>query len=219
MELVFTILGATIRLTMLELSAVLMTAWCIWLAGQNKVLTWPVGIVAVGLYAALFYNAKLYADALLQFFFAATSVYGWYVWKERSNEVAKPIRSVSPYSVAWMLVVGVLVTYAYSLLLIKYTDSPAPYLDSMVLVFSVLGQLLLMRRYIQTWPVWIMVNTVSVPLYFGRELYVTAFMYALFWLHAWYAWWKWNKEIESCVENHTEKGYTLVDDVNKRVIM
>jgi nicotinamide mononucleotide transporter len=193
------IFDAILVTSALEWAAVSMTTLCIWLAGQNKVLSWPTGIVAVLLYAVLFVDAKLYADALLQVFFVGTSFFGWYVWLQRKDKPATPIRSVKTWMVAAMAVVGVGVSYAYSLLLIHYTDSPAPMLDSMVLVFSVIGQLLLMLRYIQNWPTWILVNTVSVPLYFSRELYVTAIMYAVFWVHAWYAWWLWNKESKETV--------------------
>jgi nicotinamide mononucleotide transporter len=193
------IFEAILATSALEWAAVSTTTLCIWLAGQNKVLTWPVGIVAVLLYAVLFVDAKLYADALLQVFFVGTSVFGWWVWLSRKDKPEIPIRSVKPLMVALMAVVGVAVSYGYSLALIHYTDSPAPMLDSMVLVFSVIGQLLLMMRYIQNWPTWILVNTVSVPLYFSRELFVTAIMYAVFWIHAWYAWWVWSKETEESV--------------------
>lgn len=188
------IFEAILATSALEWAAVTTTAACIWLAGQNKVATWPMGIVAVLFYMVLFVDAKLYADALLQGFFVGTSIFGWYVWMTKKDKSEIPIRSVTPWMVAAMAVVGVAVSYGYSLALIRFTDSPAPMLDSMVLVFSVIGQLLLMLRYIQNWPTWILVNTVSVPLYFSRELYVTAIMYAVFWVHAWYAWYVWDKE-------------------------
>lgn len=191
--------SAFLAVSPLEWFAVSTTALCIWLAGQNKVATWPVGIVAFIAYAMLFYDAKLYADTLLQFFFVGTSIYGWIYWA-KSNQQIEPIKRASALAIAGVLFVGVLVTFGYGQLLIKFTDSPAPVLDSSVLVFSILGQLLLMKRYIENWPTWILVNTVSVPLYFSRELYVTAIMYAIFWVHAWYAWWKWSNEMKNSVE-------------------
>ena len=193
MELFMTYFGAV---SALEWAAVGLTAWCIWLAGQNKILTWPVGIAAVLCYAKLFYDAKLYADTLLQFFFVATSLYGWMFWSKKADNLVEPIRRVTVLAGVVLLAIAVAVTYGYSSLLVRFTDSPAPTLDSMVLVFSIVGQLLLMRRYIENWPVWILVNSVSVPLYFSRELYLTAIMYAVFWVHAWYAWWKWSKEMK-----------------------
>lgn len=190
------IVSSLYQVSLLEWAAALSTVWCIWLAGQNKVLTWPVGILAVGLYAILFHDAKLYADMILQGFFAATSLYGWLFWKKESSGYIEPITKSDRGYLIGSIVIGAGVAYLYSLILIAFTDSPAPMLDSLVLVFSVLGQLLLMRRNIENWPVWIFVNTISVPLYYSRGLYLTCFMYALFWIHAWYAWWKWNREME-----------------------
>ena len=69
----------------------------------------------------------------------------------------------------------------------------APYPDSAVLAFSVVAQLLLMGRHVQTWPVWIIVNTIAVPLFASRGLWLTAALYAVYWCNAWYGWWSWQR--------------------------
>ncbi|WP_198159581.1 nicotinamide mononucleotide transporter family protein [Grimontia marina] len=66
-------------------------------------------------------------------------------------------------------------------------------IDSIILMFSVLAQFLLMRRRIETWICWLIVDTVAVPLYASRELYLTAFVYGLFWCNAWYGLYSWIK--------------------------
>jgi nicotinamide mononucleotide transporter len=63
-----------------------------------------------------------------------------------------------------------------------------------VLVCSVIAQLLLMRGHRSTWPAWILVNTLSVPLYLSRGLQLTALLYAAFWINAWYGWWRWTRD-------------------------
>jgi nicotinamide mononucleotide transporter len=189
------IFDSLLAVPMLEWAAIFFTALCIWLAGQNNVFTWPTGIVAVLLYAVIFYEVKLYAEVLLQFFFVGTSLYGWWVWRNKKTGV-EPIKSVSVVTLAFLLALAAISTIGYASVLHMFTDASAPVLDSTVLMFSILGQLLLMSRYKQNWPVWILVNTVSVPLYFTRELYPTAIMYSIFWVHAWYAWWKWDKEMK-----------------------
>jgi nicotinamide mononucleotide transporter len=66
-----------------------------------------------------------------------------------------------------------------------------PYLDAAVLAFSVVAQCLLMRRQIQTWPAWLIVNTLSVPLFASRGLWLTAVLYSAYWFNAWYGWSRW----------------------------
>jgi nicotinamide mononucleotide transporter len=181
----------------LELSANVMTAVCIFLAGRNNVHTWWTGIVACVLFMVVFFNAHLYADVTLQLFFIATGVIGWWNWaisrkfdsfkNEKSIELAPtplPITWASKSTMYKMSGIAILVAIGYGFLLHKFTNAYAPWIDSTVLTFSVVGQLLLMRRNIQNWPIWVLVNTLSVPLYFFRELYVTAVLYSFFWVNA-----------------------------------
>jgi nicotinamide mononucleotide transporter len=61
-------------------------------------------------------------------------------------------------------------------------------------MFSVIAQVLLMGRRIENWPVWLLVNTISVPLYASRGLYLTAVLYAAYWINALVAWRHWRRE-------------------------
>jgi nicotinamide mononucleotide transporter len=68
--------------------------------------------------------------------------------------------------------------------LYRFTDAYAPFLDSIVLAFSVLGQFLMIDRRVESWWCWLLVNTIAVPLYASRGLYLTAVLYAAFWVNA-----------------------------------
>jgi len=193
MEQIFT---AFLNVSMLEWAAIAFTIACVFLAGRNSVHSWWIGIIGTSLYAALFYQYNLFADVLLQFFFVLTGFIGWYSWanpdwKVSFIEQSEKISNVTSKSTIIMFVTALLVAVAYGSLLKTFTSAYAPIIDSMVLTFSVVGQLLLMRRKVQTWPFWILVNTIAVPLYWSRELYPTAIMYSAFWVHAWWAWYNW----------------------------
>ncbi|KAG1078710.1 hypothetical protein G6F40_016603 [Rhizopus arrhizus] len=56
--------------------------------------------------------------------------------------------------------------------------------DSAVLVLSVIAQILMMRRKLESWWVWLLVNTVAVPLYYSRGLHLTSILYVGFWINA-----------------------------------
>lgn len=185
----------------LEWSAVIMTAVCIFLAGRNNIHTWWTGIVACVLYGVLFFQSKLYADATLQVFFIVTGIIGWYGWvrgrKLNDGQVTwqepVPLPIAKTTRTELMVYVGsaIVVAAAYGTLLWKFTDAFAPWIDSLVLTLSVVAQLMLMRRQVQNWPTWVIVNTLSVPLYFSRELYLSAAMYAVFWVNALVSWKHW----------------------------
>ena len=89
--------------------------------------------------------------------------------------------------------IGLLTTAAYGALLHHYTNAYAPFLDSSVLVFSVIAQLLLLQRRVENWPLWLIVNSIAVPLYASRGLYLTAFLYGCYWINAVVSWVLWRK--------------------------
>lgn len=175
-------------MTPLELAANGITAASIGLAAFNHVATWPLGIVGCVLFGVLFHGTQLYADALLQVFFVATSLAGWRHW--RRSELP-PVTRTSVRALVGLAAAGLAVTTAYGALLHHFTDAWAPFADSAVLAFSVIAQLLLMRRRLETWGFWLLVNTVSVPLFASRGLHVTAALYAAFWCNAWWGGWRW----------------------------
>jgi nicotinamide mononucleotide transporter len=177
----------------LEIAANVATTAAIVLAGRNNVHTWWTGILGCSLFAALFYDARLYADVVLQAFFVASSVLGWWSWMRGRRGEPLPIASANFRALAWTIPVGVAATVGYGALLHHYTNAFAPFLDSAVLVFSIIGQLLLMRRRIENWPFWVLVNSIAVPLYFSRELYLTAFLYAFYWVNALASWYWWRR--------------------------
>jgi nicotinamide mononucleotide transporter len=178
----------------LELGANAFTAVAIVLAGRNNVHTWWTGIVGCALFALLFGQTRLYADVVLQLFFIATGVAGWWKWlRGGSRGSALAVSHASIASLLWTVPAGLLATAAYGSLLHYYTKAYAPFLDSAVLVFSVIGQVLMMQRRVENWAFWLLVNSIAAPLYFSRGLHLTAVLYAGFWINALVAWRAWRK--------------------------
>ena len=125
---------------------------------------------------------------ILQVFFIATSLIGWWTWGKKIDD---EITFSTPKQLGWMVFGGAIVTCVYGYMLHTYTDAYAPWVDSLVLSLSVIGQFLLMRRKVENWGFWILVNIISVPLYYSRELYVTSALYVVFLAHAVYAYAHW----------------------------
>ena len=171
-------------MTMLEISASAITTVSILLAGRNSVHTWWTGIIGCVLFGVLFYQTKLYAEVLLQLFFVAASGYGWWQWLYGEQGHEKVISRAGLKNIFVLFPLGLLVAGMYGLLLHLFTDAFAPFLDSGILVFSVIGQWLLIQRRLECWTFWLLVNTVAIPLYINRELYLTAFLYGVYWINA-----------------------------------
>ena len=174
-----------------ELAANVFNAASIFLAGRNNVHMWWTTIVGCVLFGYVFFSAKLYADVTLQLFFISTAGIGWWRWLRGDQGTELPVRHSSRALLIASTVAGIAVTLGYGWLLRRFTDAYAPFMDSLVLAFSVLGQLLLMDRRVESWWCWLLVNTIAVPLYASRGLFVTAALYAAFWVNALVALRKW----------------------------
>jgi nicotinamide mononucleotide transporter len=178
---------------LLEIAANVATGAAIFLAGRNSIHTWWTGIIGCSLFGLLFFQTQLYADVVLQVFFVASSVVGWWQWARGRQGAPLPITHAGWPMLLWVVPVCLAATAGYGALMHFYTDAYAPFVDSAVLVFSIAAQLLMMQRRVENWPLWILVNTVAVPLYVSRELHLTAVLYAFYWVNAVVAWRAWRK--------------------------
>jgi nicotinamide mononucleotide transporter len=178
-----------------DIAANLFNAASILLAEVNSLHTWWVGIVGCVLLGWVFFNTQLYADVTLQVFFIVTSIVDWRNWARGNAGIALPVLLTRPLSLTGMLLAGALVAALYGWLLHRFTNAFAPFLDSIVMAFSVLGQLLLKRRSYESWWCWLLVNSIAVPRYLTRHLTVTAVLYAAFWINALGALFRWRKLI------------------------
>ena len=194
-----TLLSLLTSISALEWAANITTVITIVYATYNRVWTWPWGIVASVLFGVLFYQSKLYAETLLQGFFIATSLWGWWQWRRRLNEPDLQISNVGLSARAMCWLSALLLGLAYAVLLLKTTDAASPWWDSVVLALSMLGQVWLMQRRINHWAVWLVVSAISVPLFVSRELYLSAVLYAFYFFNAGYGWWRWQREMTSAV--------------------
>jgi len=167
-----------------EIAANAFNAASIFLAGRNSIHLWWTTIVGCVLFASVFFTAKLYADVTLQAFFIGASIVGWWRWLRGSQGAELPVRHSPPSLIVASAASGAVVAVGYGWLLHRFTDAYAPFLDSIVLAFSVVGQLLLIARRVENWWCWLLVNTIAVPLYASRGLYLTAVLYAAFWVNA-----------------------------------
>ena len=181
----------------IEIAANLVTTLSILLAGRNSIHTWWTGIIGCILFAILFYTTQLYADVVLQIFFLITSAAGWWAWLHGAQGEPLPITRSATRQLVIVIPAGVLAAAIYGALLFHFTDAYAPYVDSAVLVFSVIAQILLMRRKLENWLFWLVVNSIAVPLYASRGLTLTAGLYAVYWLNALISWQRWRRQIIS----------------------
>jgi len=160
-----------------------------------NMVAWPLAIAASLLYLLLFWDNRLYGEASLQIFFALVAGWGWWQW-QRGRQADGAALQVRHLSGRGRLVLLGAVALAWPLLggfLQRATDSDVPWWDALPTAGSVAGQWLLGRKYVETWPVWVGVNAVSVGLFAWKGLWLTALLYSLFLLMALWGWRAWQQ--------------------------
>ncbi|WP_036678085.1 nicotinamide riboside transporter PnuC [Daejeonella oryzae] len=153
---------------------------CVYLAARQNIWNWPIAIISVLAYAFLFYEYKLYGDAVLQLYFLATSAYGWYYWHKLKEEHSKPIVSLNTNEILKVIAGVSLLTIFMGYILDSYTDSNVPYADGFCTSLSFIAQFLMTRKVLQNWILWIIVDICYVPLYLYKDLALTTLLYILF---------------------------------------
>lgn len=189
----FTLWGSPV--TWLEIVAFALSLAMVAANMRVHVVAWPLAIAASLLYGLLFAQSKLYGEASLQLFFVAVSLWGWWQWQRGKAPDGSQlhVRWLSPRQ-RWAAAMATLAAWPLlGLLLARATDSDVPYFDALPTVASVTGQLLLGRKFVENWLVWLGVNLVSVLLFAYKGLWLTALLYALFALLSVLGWRAWVK--------------------------
>ena len=155
-------------------------AWGVWLQVRENVWNWPVQLVSSAVYVAVFFQARLYSDTLLNVLYVGLYVLGWFWWL-RGGENSGVLRiGRTSRRLALVLAAGTVAgTVGWTQVLIAVKDS-APFLDAFTTALSLVALLLTARKLYESWWVWIFVNVVFVGLYVYKNLYLTAFLYLIF---------------------------------------
>ncbi len=188
----------------IELIGVISGLLCVYLAAINNIWNWPLAIISVALYIFIFYEARLYADMGLQFYFLGTNIYGWYYWSRKTaSEVKVPIAAITGKEIIWsaITVAGVTPALGYSLIklspILHYRPAAYPYLDSFCTACSIVAQVFLARKVMETWLIWIFVDIIYVGVYILKDLQPTAFMYAVYVVIALLGYLDWRKDYKA----------------------
>lgn len=179
----------------LEIVAFVLALLMVWANLRVKPVGWPLAILSSLLYALLFADSKLYGEASLQFVFIALAAWGWWQWLRGTSDAGAPLRvhRLGARGRTLALALTLAAWPALALLLANATDSDVPWLDALPTAGSLTGQVLLGRKVVENWPVWLAVNLVSVALFATKGLWLTVLLYAIFAVLSLVGWRAWRR--------------------------
>ena len=177
-----------------ELVAVALGLAYIVLAIRQHRGCWIAGGASTAIYIAVFVKAGLFLQAGLQVAYVVMSVYGWLAWRAGGDLAARP--QSWPLSKQVLALLAVLIATALSSpLLSQYTDSPAPFADSLGTWASLAATWLLARRYLETWFWWMIIDSGLATLFASQGLVFTAGLYLAFAVLAIAGWRAWRRDL------------------------
>ncbi|WP_273857173.1 nicotinamide riboside transporter PnuC [Photobacterium sp. GSS17] len=178
---------------------------CIWYASQEKTINYLFGLINVTLFAIIFYQIQLYGILLLQLFFFCANVYGWYAWTRPASDTGERLEVrwlskqkllgtavISTCSIALLtlyidpffamlakLAVNTLNLFGAELAHPVLEPDAFPFWDSTMTVLSVVAQILMTRKYVENWILWVVINVISVGIYAAQGVYALSLEYAI----------------------------------------
>lgn len=178
---------------------------CIWLASLEKISNYAFGLINVTLFAIIFFQIQLYASLLLQLFFFAANLYGWYAWSRQTSqhEAELQIRWLPlPKALAWLaacvIAIGLMTAFinpVFALLtrvavnimqglgmtvtLPTLEPDAYPFWDSSMMVLSIAAMILMTRKYVENWLLWVIINVISVAIFALQGVYAMSLEYLL----------------------------------------
>lgn len=167
-------------LTIAELTAVVLAVGYLVLAIRQNIWCWFCAAVSTALYVYLFASARLYMESLLNVFYFGMAVYGWAVWRGGNGRDGLPV-SVWPRKVHIHAVSAIVCLAAASgFLLDRFTDAVYPYVDSATTFAAFWATFLVARKVLENWWYWLVIDIVSVFIYWMRGLEATAVLFVIY---------------------------------------
>jgi len=180
--------------TILEIITVVLSLTFLFLLIRENVWCWIFGIISSAISIYLFYTTKLYSESMLYFFYVLFGIYGWYVW---TNPTSGKEVSISKFGTSKHLVVivlGILSAVLLGYFFKNYTDANKSFVDAHTTVFSFIATYLEAHKYLYTWIYWLILNGVSIWLYYTQGLQIYGGLMVVYFIMSGVGFWNWRKK-------------------------
>lgn len=187
----------------LEIIAVLFGFLSVWFSKENKIWVFPTGMISTAIFVYLLFKWSLLGDMMINGYYFAMSVYGWYIWTRKVDPthftpITTTTRKEKNYSII-IFVATLLFVFVVYKVYDKWNDWTA-YVDTVTTAIFFVGMWLMAKRKIENWIYWIVGDIISVPLYFYKGFTFTSFQYLIFTFIAIFGYLAWKKHLNKSLQ-------------------
>tara|TARA_B100000902_G_scaffold2164_1_gene2737 strand:- start:4009 stop:4638 length:630 start_codon:yes stop_codon:yes gene_type:complete len=179
----------------LEITGVVFGLLSVWFSKNNNILVFPTGMISTSIFVYLLYKWILLGDMMINAYYFIVSIYGWYVWTRKENNVVTPISTLNYKEKKISILIFVFsIIFVYSIYVyFDKWDSFTAYIDNFTTAIFFVGMWLMAKRKIENWIFWIIGDIISIPLYFYKGLTFTSLQYLIFTFIAIAGYYSWKK--------------------------
>jgi len=175
------------------LASLLGVAYIIFLA-KESLWAWVFGFFSTLIYTIIFWEGALVSSSFLNFYYMIMAFYGFYSWNKGESEDRLKIsnRNMSYHIKA--ILAGIVFTLVIGYLSSTYTDAKFAYMDSFIMVFSIISTWMVTQKVLENWLYWIVIDSVAIVLYWNNGYLATVILFTLYIILGLFGYIKWKKE-------------------------
>lgn len=178
----------------LESVAVVLALAYLILAARENIWCWYCALASSALYVSIMWDAQLYTEAALNLFYVVMAILGWYQWKFGGKEHSGVgIVSLRAWQHAALFGLMLLLALANGWAMQRWTNAAWPFVDSFITWSSVITTFLVVRKVLENWLYWIVIDGLAIFVYIDRGLQLTALLFALYVVIVVFGYFKWRK--------------------------
>jgi len=180
--------------SIIESVAVLFSVLYVILAAKENILCWWAAVISVTLYIYIFFSVQLYPETGLQVFYLFMAFYGYYNWNKKEQSLQIIEWNISKHFA--VLILGAILTFLMGFYFTTYTNAKMPIVDSFTTVFSIFATYMVVKKILGNWLYWIVIDTVSVYLFYSRDLHLTSLLFMTYTIIAIFGYFNWLKMMQ-----------------------
>ena len=183
----------------LELFAVIMNITSVVYAKRNNILVYPTGLIGTGIFVYILLNFSLLGDTIINAYFFSMSIYGWYFWSRKKDEVfINQVSTINRNEIKYLFILAIS-SLIFIYFVYDYFDkwnNWTAYVDNITTAIFFVAMWLMARRKIESWIFWIIGDLITVPLYFYKGLTISSIQYIIFLILAVLGYISWKKILD-----------------------
>lgn len=180
-----------------ETGAAVLGVWGVWDLGSGLRRGYISGMLSTITYVFLCAWNGIYADAVINGWYTVMSVVGWLAWTKRTGgNPSKLFQSMTRQGLVGGLVGGLSALLLFGYLLSTYTDSTVVWWDATTSALAITAMVWMAAGYTWNWPLWMVINLLSVGLYLYKGMIPTALQYLVFGFLALRGWRIWTRTMD-----------------------